>query len=534
MLKVIIADDEEKVCWLIQKLIDWDSLGLELIGTVADGKSALTLIEEKRPDIVITDVRMPDMDGLQVIRATREAGIPTTFIVVSGHRQFEYAYSAIKYGVEDYLLKPIKRKEINSILHKIAVRMEQEQAFAHSKAQQEQQACSQKSFLHRQFMHDLLAGTASQTSIQQVNETYGFTFRVGAFYVLAAKVDVRLNSVGQVKTNFICEHIQNSLEETFSQPHGEFICIFQQSTVWAVLNTSYQAPHDTLREMLRQWQAYADPFECYQISLSLSDAVRSIADLGQAMQQARLLLGNRLFEGNRHILLSGTRPLESHESNEELFPKSARYEMRCAVESMQITEFRNLIVKQFDALDRKKLCAAASYYRLANLLGNFTFQVLEENMWGEKAVRREQTLLEQSIPHVQKRSELVELLGARLGALLLACEEECKQNDSKPIRIAKQYITTHYGESLTLERVASEAGLSTAYFSLLFKQETGLSFSDYVVDLRIKTAKDLLKQTDDTIASIAERVGYRDVKYFSRLFARTVGVNPAKYRKLHA
>ena len=122
MLKVLIADDEIKVSQLVFHLIHWEELGMEVIGIVNDGVEAYEIIVEKQPDIVITDIRMPGMDGIELVEKTireLEFGKKVFFVIISGYSQFEYAQQAVKLGVEDYLLKPIKKKELGAVLHKI-------------------------------------------------------------------------------------------------------------------------------------------------------------------------------------------------------------------------------------------------------------------------------------------------------------------------------------------------------------------------------------------------------------------------------
>lgn len=124
MLKLLIADDEMRVCKLIRYLVDWNSLGIEIIGEAYDGNSAFQIIMEKSPDIVIVDIRMPEQNGLNLIRNVKKEKPETYFIVVSGYSRFEYAQHAIKYGVEDYLLKPLKKKELTEAVEKIIEKYE--------------------------------------------------------------------------------------------------------------------------------------------------------------------------------------------------------------------------------------------------------------------------------------------------------------------------------------------------------------------------------------------------------------------------
>ena len=119
MCRVIIADDEPKVLLLIRNLIQWEELGLELVATANDGISALDLIEELHPDIVITDIRMPGYDGIELIERAKALDSRIDFIIISGYRHFNYAQKAIRFGVEDYLLKPLKALEINQTLRKM-------------------------------------------------------------------------------------------------------------------------------------------------------------------------------------------------------------------------------------------------------------------------------------------------------------------------------------------------------------------------------------------------------------------------------
>ena len=130
MLKVIISDDEVKVIQLIRYLVSWDQFDMQIAGTANDGQKALELICAEKPDIVITDIRMPSIDGIQLIQRTLELGIHPFFIIISGYREFAYAQKAISLGVEDYLLKPLKRKELEAVLLKIQKKYQSRQQIA--------------------------------------------------------------------------------------------------------------------------------------------------------------------------------------------------------------------------------------------------------------------------------------------------------------------------------------------------------------------------------------------------------------------
>ena len=171
MLRVVLADDENKVILLMQKLIDWEALGYEIAGTANDGLRALELVREKQPHLLITDVRMPGCDGIELIQRAKALQPKLHFIVISGYRKFEYAQNALKYGVEDYLLKPLKQEELTGILLRLKEKMGQEAALEFQ---------LKRSGEHQQeLLLDALLGTAERgtsfLSAGQANGEYGLS-----------------------------------------------------------------------------------------------------------------------------------------------------------------------------------------------------------------------------------------------------------------------------------------------------------------------------------------------------------------------
>ena len=177
VLKILIADDEDRVCRLIEKLIDWEHLDISLVATAANGIEELELIQKYEPDIVITDIRMPGMDGLQVIERVVQMERHVNFIVVSGYKQFEYAYNALKYGVEDYLLKPIHKEELNKILAKIcAARLEKEKQVSDYELMEKEHKLSQE-IIQNKFIATLLTQeNRDVVDLAMANEKYHFSF----------------------------------------------------------------------------------------------------------------------------------------------------------------------------------------------------------------------------------------------------------------------------------------------------------------------------------------------------------------------
>lgn len=181
-VRLIIADDEPFICGMLEKLIDFDTLGLELLECVHDGETLEARIEELHPDIVLTDISMPRQDGLDVIRKTWEKGNMCRFVIISGYRQFEYAYNALKYKVEDYLLKPVEKTELNRVLQKIC-----EEIRHVAPSDEDMERIRQHTYLIEKGIHQELKNDS--LSLTDINRMFKAEFQKGKFRVVMMKLD---------------------------------------------------------------------------------------------------------------------------------------------------------------------------------------------------------------------------------------------------------------------------------------------------------------------------------------------------------
>ncbi|MDC7124146.1 MAG: response regulator, partial [Spirochaetales bacterium] len=190
MLKLLIVDDEKKVCQLIEYILDWKNLGISIIGTANDGETAYKKILEEEPDIVITDIRIPIYDGIEIIKKTREQGLDVSFIIISGYSQFEYAQSAIQFGVVNYLLKPIKKKELQISIEKIIKKKETKNAFEKENKVLKKHLAINEQNNRANFLKDLLTISPEKEDnyfqrkeIEDINKKYSCNFQQGYFFL---------------------------------------------------------------------------------------------------------------------------------------------------------------------------------------------------------------------------------------------------------------------------------------------------------------------------------------------------------------
>ena len=241
MYKVLIVDDEKYVISLIEKLVDWEKLGMEVVGSAGDGIQGICMVEELKPDILIADVKMPGFDGISLIKKVREIDRDVKFIMISGHKRFEYAKSVMKYNVEDYLLKPIDKQELEDILEKIRGELDQRAARRETESERNKRWDANRSLMNGLFMEKLCSGEIfeGRTDLGNVNDMFFTEFAENRYQC----VIVQLNGItGSVGDSFVedfllsvCKRVREILQEACVQvldyiEHHRilFLLIFEQ------------------------------------------------------------------------------------------------------------------------------------------------------------------------------------------------------------------------------------------------------------------------------------------------------------------
>lgn len=508
-MKVLVADDEERVCALICALIDWEGLGLEKVGTAYDGISALALIEQTKPDLVITDIRMPGLDGLELIRRAKEIQSQLQFIIISGHKQFDYAQSAIKYGVAEYLLKPIKQVELNQTLSRMRTQYDDQQT-SHIAAQQLK---DDQKYLKRTSFAGFLASGDAQLLNPWKSEGSLYAIAVitiqgqCSFYV----VDVLKEKIQQVLER---EDIDGTL--TAYEEELYILFIYSQEQRDRVIALCH-----TMMEVLKtQMQIFQDLL----CSLALGLESDRLSQLKASLLGARQILHQRLVKGHQQCFFA--KQVETISIDRYLGFVATTFEQYCAQEELHS---HPLAVELFSMLEQQKESLATTVEALLVSYAQAYEFVKQQGDYSLEGVPVAHQLLRvATLADLKKKYE--EALDSLLNAFLQGREATL----SKPIKIALNYLQNHYqDELLSLESVSEIVNLNSSYFSALFKKRMNQGFSDYILQLRIKKAKQLLVETNLSIARIAQQVGYHDPKHFSKLFKKQCQIKPNEYRKLY-
>ena len=528
MLRVIIADDEERICKLIQILADWEKLGMEVVGVAGNGPEALSLTQALSPDILITDIRMPGMDGLELIHRAKQAVPSLEVIIISGYAQFDYAQTAIQYGVGDYLLKPVNRDVLCATLEKMAERSHARRSSAQLLERAKHTHPDDRERRRQNLIHDLIDGRYRETNAELLAQHYAFSGHGDCYQAMILKLDCDADRF----TEPSLEILRNKISDIFSPVLGEICADFligaRGSRIYAAMN--YPSPMRTalrgrLRDCLNQLVEMRDLFGPVVFTLALGQAAQSLSMLPNSFADANSMIAERLIEGTER-LLEGPAPLCGTLNPDIL----ARYAQEAA--------------HAIDVLNEESAdCAADSLaYVAMNLPDAHGLELLE--------LTRSAGLLFVTQLGIEDKEHTLDAYAARLDQCSTAVEafavlralqrteleraaERRRNQSGQPIRLAKQYIQHHFADPLTLEAVSTAIGFSPNYFSTLFKRETGEGFAKYLARIRMEEARSLLRESRLPVAEICRRVGYEDIKHFTRTFKQESGITPGEFRKLY-
>lgn len=522
MLRVLIADDEIRVCRLIEALIEWKKLGLDLTGIANNGEEACQMVEQLSPDILITDIRMPGCSGLELIRRVKQKNKELEIIIISGYAHFEYAQQAIKYGVGNYLLKPISKKELTATLEnlidKIMSRIQMEQG------KQELMEKSQKADcrLREKFVLDFLNGKNSDLFFKELFEKKGY------FQGIYLKMDADISVVTEASAHMFMEKAKEILRQSLEEQCIESILAIDRYSVVGILNYQKEKKEiirKILKNYLLQIEVQKKLFASADFSLAVGFPAEEKEQLRASMEEAKLMSKERLLKGTGRLLeRMGEGPsLEAQ--------KLLDYYLRQIINSVELMDpmsADSIVDFLYSEVNKAKGIRGYEIFELV---------ISAAHVFAARIPMEERSkCLEQFKDKCELQSSVVDLLDClrefqreHLNRILHQHENET----TRPVRMAKQYIQNHYSEQISLEEVCSEVGLSIPYFSALFKKTEGEGFAKYLINVRMEQAKIFLRESSLSVTEICRKVGYNDVKHFTHTFEKTAGVKPSIYRKLY-
>lgn len=543
MLKIFLAEDEVVVRETIKRMIPWEELGFELVGEAADGEMALPLLIRQQPDLLITDIKMPFMDGLTLARLAKKEIPGLKVVILSGYDDFNYAKQAIGIGVEDYLLKPITKNALIERLSEIRSRYEHEktQKEYYEKFQREMQAYEKNS--SRDFFEALVGGSMDMMEVYKRAEKLGLDIVAEAYNVLIFTMNCDEDFSGQRDEYSSWEAESLELLENFFAGHSSAMLFRSNIFSYGVLlkgqretiEENTRACVDEIRKILSRQDGRREWFLAVGQSVDrLSQIQKSYHTASRAFSQRYLYDENILYydemetmehpggqaetEDNAYLQKVDVNALNpailqkflSNGLQEETENFVKDYFYAIGQEPMESLVFRNYVI----------LNVRFSVISFIKGLGCDTNEM--ESADTEEVLAESGKNMESAIAYAKKMiSQAIEIRDQNSG-----------NKNRSILKTAVDFIDSHYmDEEISLNTVANVANVSSNHFSTLFSQNMGQTFIEYLTTLRMNKAKELLRCTGMRSSEIAGEIGYKDAHYFSYLFKKTQGMTPSDYRK---
>lgn len=526
--RVLIVDDEFRIGMLIKKLIRWEEFNLECADIVDNGETAFHVIKEELPDIVITDIRMPKINGLDLICMTRELKKSIKFVVISGYKEFEYAHRALQYGVDDYLLKPINENELNKVLKKICGQFELIEKEIKEKLELQETVAESKQIIRRDFLNNIIEQDGQTQMEDDRVPLEGEIYRgidIKLDYVDYKKYDKKQDRITALKIIEIVERILNPAAEEV------LICEKENLHIYCLFNyddSKAKEIRGRINDILSEIQEYLLGFEQYEVTIGVGREKKEFGEISFSIKESNRAVLNRIKLGTGRLIYVENIFTEKDVKNPVIRYKES---FLASIEGYSKENLELCINQIYSSFIMRDDIDFSECYHVADELIEIFFDSIDIQ---QDEIRQMIRNTKNSCQHCSSILKLKNLLKTELGNYLDIAREAIETESAKPVRQAKQYIEEHYGEKIVLEDIAEVVELNPVYFSVLFKKETDMNFSAYLLNVRMEKAKEMLCTTNETIAAVGENVGYRDSRYFSQTFTKTVGVKPALYRKLHS
>ena len=525
MYSVLMVDDEEDVVRAMQKKIDWESIGFRIMGYAHNGIEALDLAEQETPDVVLTDIKMPYMDGLELAHNLKIMYPAVRILIFSGFDEFEYAKEAIRLEVEEYILKPVDADELRRIFKKIRESLDREMDEKRNVQKLRDYYMESLPLLQENFYSSLVEGNVSEADLTRFLSDYQIEMKSPAYAAVVVHTSTTQLPEGisavlltESVRRLAQEHLANKWDARLFPHEGNIVLLAPCRSQEDVTRITDEA--EAFCRLARHvCQAV--------VTIGIGKICRSLSEIPESYRGAREAVSYRsLYGAGKAINISEIAPGEERASDNSqkkllaLFkavkmstPETVRREADAYVQEM-VGGGVSLSMHRFMVME-----LVSSLYRFA-----VSNRIDTDPIFGEDE------RLFRNVTNMDSAQ-----LGDWLCKVSLMMQEQMQSNraDGAQTFVSKavEYVRDNYSDQeLTIDKICGILGVSAAYFSTMFKKETGKTFIAYLTDYRMEQAVQRLIERDEKTYVIAAQVGYADPAYFSYVFKKKFGVSPSRYR----
>jgi two-component system response regulator YesN len=522
MYKVVLVDDEVYVRKGLKSLIDWQQMGYVICGEADNGQDALRIIQRTKPDLIITDIRMPVIDGLELINQVAEIfHSQIKFIIMSGYNDFKYAQQAIRYGVHDFILKPIDEDELTLTLRNLAVQLSKDRALMASEVKLRTENIFE-SLIKGVVVKDVLIEFADTLQIQRSRE----------FYYLIIEINQRL-PLGPALANDKYESEKTLLREVLSEVLmlNQPVYIFEQQPGryrYGCIVASKQLQHfgNSMEHLIGSFRRALSKKIQHDIHIYVGLQVNQLSNLNESYKTANETMLYKFSQAANNVIF--------YEKVKDLalnFMDIAPHLYGLLMDRIEenevdaIQRVLDLIFNEFQIKGMTPEAVKISIHRCVHMVISVII-----NMDGNEKVLTTLAAIRQWHELPITFAALKVLFSDFIMESTTVVHHLRKEKNKGGVQRIKAYIEMHFAENISLKTIANEFYMNPVYIGQLFKKKYGVYFNEFLLSIRMVEAKKLLRQTDLRIYEIAEKVGFNNADYFVTQFEKVKQMTPSEYR----
>jgi len=522
MYRVLLADDEEYDLQGLQRFVPWAQLEMEVVASVNSGFAALDYIQNEAIDLLITDIRMPNMSGLELARKVLEIWSDVQIVFISGYEDFQYAKQALALNACSYILKPVDDTELLSVLKNVKSRLDQNNIRKQTEMDYQQNAV----IIKNQMMVELLTGAIHQEDITYIEEKYNMQCGDSPFRAAVVEIDDfswKLNPYQNDERSKILQELVDRITTLCNEHHIQHFCKISTYRIGIVIDWGIEQ----CKLVFADWVHDVSRSFPLTITIAIGNHVFSLHELKDSYNQAENALEYKMFAGKSKVIdyagigknqLQDTKNFELQ--LDALFVSIMNYELVRIDDEIDklftlVKSFRSKITVQHFVVS---LIVKLDTH--LNSLNESIYQMLGVEMKNLDILFQFETI-----------NDIRSWLTRRLFEISEKLQLKKEKGNQKLITEVIHYIRQQLQNNITLRDIANVFSFSPNHLGFLFKEETGKSFTDYVIHLRMEHACQLLKDPKLKVYEVADQVGYRNLTYFSRQFRKEFGLSPGEYRK---
>lgn len=535
-IKVFLVEDEMVIRRGIKNSIDWEKEGYIFCGEASDGELAYPMIIKEKPDILITDIRMPFMDGLELCKLVKKELPNIKILILSGYDEFDYAKEAIRLGVTEYLLKPISSGKLLEALNGVSesIRREKEDKDLVRKYMEEMRENTEHE--KQKFFEQMIAGNLSMADALETGKKYEMNLSAGMYNLLLFRFTLgeENRKSGELlgEAEYAIEKLTERLEYVFEFQRGV------EGWAFLLMADNEEQMSERVKELSKDLEEIMKNYSTIAYFGGIGQPVARLRELEESFREAERALAARFtMELNRIISVEDIRMAQNVDTLDDIEITSFGEieKTRTMLEKFlnngaedEIDEFVDVYINELPEENLKSVLMR-QYIIMDAYIVMMSFCEKIEGIEGEMQAQSEE--LKNSMKTIQTLEEIKNYIRMLLKKIIGVRDTISGRRYSDIIEIAKDQIRkTYMSDEISLNTIAAEVGMSPSYFSSIFSKEMGKTFVEYLTEIRMDRAKELLMCSSMKTSEIGYEVGYKDPHYFSCIFKKTQNCTPKEFR----